>query len=343
MLSLKGNMKVSVVIPTRNRLKDLTKLIDCLVSQTFQPFEVLIVDASDIPLTKHDLPVYAPIKLIQSIPSVCIQRNKGMDQALGTHILFCDDDLTFSENYLAELRAFLVNHPLEGAVTGLWQQLDANEEWQSFYLPNSFAHLCFTWLFGHSLWGPIDQLKPLAIFKPLYTLLLRFYKKKGNSISKAGWPINSQFGQGNFKVAVTSLGSALIKIDWLSDIRYDEVLDPHGYGDNYEVCLKLPSEKSINVIRDCRVLHHHSKANRATSLVATYRRVLALNYFLKTKSLNKHPRVFFYWSVLGHLLEAFLSFNFQRSAVFFKVLYKCILGRNPYEKGFKAGKTRIIP
>lgn len=37
-------MRVSVIIPTYFRKKDLAELLECLLSQTYRPFEVIIVD-----------------------------------------------------------------------------------------------------------------------------------------------------------------------------------------------------------------------------------------------------------------------------------------------------------
>jgi glycosyltransferase involved in cell wall biosynthesis len=37
-------MRISVIIPTYFRKKDLAELFECLLAQTYKPFEVIVVD-----------------------------------------------------------------------------------------------------------------------------------------------------------------------------------------------------------------------------------------------------------------------------------------------------------
>src|SRR5262245_62085864 len=105
---------ISVVIPTRNRPASLARTVAALRAQTCAPREVIIVDASDSPVEPavagHQPlpfpPLPFPIVWLRTPRGVCHQRNVGIQQAGGTHVLLCDDDMEPPADYLQKLLAF---------------------------------------------------------------------------------------------------------------------------------------------------------------------------------------------------------------------------------------------
>jgi glucosyl-dolichyl phosphate glucuronosyltransferase len=112
-------MQFSIVIPTRNRSKDLYELLTSLIAQDFQSYEVVIIDDSstqscDIKINN----LLATFKKIgKSIKYVkgCGDglpraRNIGLDKSKGDAILFLDDDVVLESEVLSTINNFFVNH-----------------------------------------------------------------------------------------------------------------------------------------------------------------------------------------------------------------------------------------
>lgn len=333
------SVNVSIVIPTRNRASSLNRLLQSIELQSVVPSEIIIVDSSDDDIDSQVSSTTAPQKLIKSQPSVCIQRNIGIEASKGKYILLCDDDIELPSSYIKETTEFLENNPSEGVITGTWSQIHEGK-WTTEYPIKSFGKLFYYWLFGLGIWSSLDSVKSPFIFRPICRSLETFYRRKGNYITKAGWPVNTQYNSPVYKVAVNTLGSSLIRASWLDNVRYDEVLDPHGYGDNYGVCIDFKVKQPINIFTELIVKHHHSKANRATTIVATYRRLLALHLFISTNErFNRLNRMYFVWSAFGRLLEAIMIRDFTLSKSYFRAFWKIVFRTNPYLKGGRA----IVP
>lgn len=92
----KNRPKVSVVIPTHNRPELLPRAVQSVLKQTFQDFEIIIVDDGSTTPAKQALRAF-------SDPRICIirheqsrgggaTRNSGIEVAQGEFIVFLDDD-----------------------------------------------------------------------------------------------------------------------------------------------------------------------------------------------------------------------------------------------------------
>lgn len=92
-------LKVSVIIPTYNRCKDLRECLDSLFNVTNKPYEVIVVDSCSIDGTERLKDCY-PIKFI-SIQEKNIEkaRNVGISVARGNVVFFLDDDVVIDRNW----------------------------------------------------------------------------------------------------------------------------------------------------------------------------------------------------------------------------------------------------
>jgi len=95
-------MKVSVIIPTFNRFKLISRAIDSVLSQTIKPFEIIVVDdgSSDNTSTfiKNN---YKSVKLIkQNNLGVSKARNVGIKNSSGNWIALLDSDDEWKNNKL---------------------------------------------------------------------------------------------------------------------------------------------------------------------------------------------------------------------------------------------------
>ena len=96
--------KVSVIVTTYNRKEYLTETIQSILNQTFQDFELIVVDnysAYDFfALMKN----FESEKIIsfqnQNNGVIAVNRNFGIKQAIGEYVAFCDDDDIWIKNKL---------------------------------------------------------------------------------------------------------------------------------------------------------------------------------------------------------------------------------------------------
>ncbi len=343
------NQTLSIVIPTYNRPQILIKTLSALAKQTYPINETLVVDSSSVKLDPADLKRRFPmlhICYIESEASVCIQRNKGIQRAKSNWIFLCDDDVEAPPDYIAKLMCWLSDHPGEGAVTGLFKQRDEQGQWQVEYSPKSFKKLVWQFVFQSSIWGRLNHIRSPLLGKPFFAYLSHFYARRANDLSLAGWPLITQWQGSYIKTTVYTLGASIVKRDWLNQSPFDEVLDANGIGDNYGVALGFPKDKRINILKDAYVYHHKSTQNRMAACQSNFRRVLALDYFMRT-----HPRfswgnrIAFKWSLIGHLLIHLSTRNGPEAKATWKAMRLVLLGRNPYliasKKGEKVCQVQI--
>jgi GT2 family glycosyltransferase len=99
--------KVSVVIPSFRRRKNLLRVLDDLVRQTHQPIEVFVVDASptEDQLTKIELaryPSWLRYEVANQQGNVSRQRNQVLPKCTGEIVLFLDDDVEFEPHLIVD-------------------------------------------------------------------------------------------------------------------------------------------------------------------------------------------------------------------------------------------------
>ncbi|MCK4820736.1 glycosyltransferase [bacterium] len=108
---------VSVIIPTFNRAHFVKEAIDSVLSQTYQNFEIIVVDDGSTDDTKH---VLIPCKdkiiyIYQENQGGAAVRNTGIKHAKGKYIAFLDsDDLWFPQKL--EKQVNVLNNQKEYAV-----------------------------------------------------------------------------------------------------------------------------------------------------------------------------------------------------------------------------------
>lgn len=102
------SVKVSVIIPVFNAEKRLRKCIESMLKQTFDDFELLLINDGSHDRSGAICDAYAQkdnrIKVFhKENGGVSSARNLGLKVAKGAYIVFCDADDWVSEHYLADL------------------------------------------------------------------------------------------------------------------------------------------------------------------------------------------------------------------------------------------------
>ncbi|MFX1573980.1 MAG: glycosyltransferase family 2 protein [Promethearchaeota archaeon] len=106
-----NNKLVSVIIPTYNRSSFIKETINSVINQTYQNFEILIIDdgstdnTKDIVLSFNDQRIQYIYQEHSGFPAVV--RNTGMKIAKGEYIAFLDsDDLWFPQKLEKQIKLF---------------------------------------------------------------------------------------------------------------------------------------------------------------------------------------------------------------------------------------------
>lgn len=111
----------SLIVATRDRDAELSRLLNSLTLQACRRFELLVVDQNP---DDRVLRVLAPyhdrldIRHTRSKPGVSVARNEGIRQARGTLLAFPDDDCWYPEGLLERVEDRFRQHPEIGALTG---------------------------------------------------------------------------------------------------------------------------------------------------------------------------------------------------------------------------------
>lgn len=336
-------MKVSVIIPTRNRPEAIQKALLSLQRQTLQPDEIIVVDSSDDKGYAQKIKSQyssLPVKWMDAPASVCVQRNIGIRAASGDWILLCDDDIIFADDYLQKLVGYAKANPQCGALAGRLLQEERNQ-WTSEYPVKNFLDLLWRFIFQLSIWGDLSSVKTSLLNKPLLLLINKFYQKRDNGFTLSGWPLITSWSE-VFQTSIYSLGANLIRREWLLQSPYDEVLDKSGIGDNYGVALGFPQHRAIHVLSSTVAHHARATQNRLVKPIAYYRRIMALHYFIKRSgNFPKSTPFFFIWSLMGNAI----MYSFKRDREMYKATKKAMIliskNKNPYWIAYLKGQKIV--
>jgi glycosyltransferase involved in cell wall biosynthesis len=126
---VQGILKISIIIPTRNRPKSLENLLLSILQQTRIPDEVIVVDDSDTNETEKLIRDNHRVFLSNGIAleylrgnrenrSISAARNLGAAESIGEIIFFIDDDVILYKNYIEEILKTYEEYPRVKGVQG---------------------------------------------------------------------------------------------------------------------------------------------------------------------------------------------------------------------------------
>jgi glycosyltransferase involved in cell wall biosynthesis len=128
---------VSVVIATYNRAKFLTETIESILQQSFQDYELLVVDDGSMDDTKRNLKPYETRLryLHQENRGPSAARNLGVRHARAPWIAIQDSDDLCAPNHLQTLYGYVKAHPTCGMVFANGDYLGGREHDRDTIIP----------------------------------------------------------------------------------------------------------------------------------------------------------------------------------------------------------------
>lgn len=106
-------MIISVIIPTKNEEVNIGRLLKSLASQSFNKFEVIVVDNYSNDRTLQIAKKYTR-KVYRYGPERSAQRNFGLQKAKGKYVLFLDADMQLKKHILKECLEKIKNKKISG-------------------------------------------------------------------------------------------------------------------------------------------------------------------------------------------------------------------------------------
>ena len=125
---------ISVIIPTYNRAKLLQRAMKSVLNQTFQDFELIVVDVGSTDNTKKVVSEYEEVKYVyqENSGGAAKPKNTGIKIAQGEYIAILDDDDEWLPTKLEKQVKFLEENP-EIDVVGCNYLINGGKEYK---IPN---------------------------------------------------------------------------------------------------------------------------------------------------------------------------------------------------------------
>lgn len=273
-------MKISVVIPTYNRVKLLERCLDSMLVQTKKPVEVIVVDngtnneTKDMVMEKKNVFERENIRLLyiknNRENSVCIARNIGVTYSSGNVVAFVDDDAYIDKNHYAEIaKVYIENNKARGVagITSHKNYMDASN--------NLFRRFFFL-----SRTGTDDSCKVLPSHEHIMPLVKQ-------DIISCEW----------LHGCSSYLKTVLCEIPW------DEKLKKYCCDDDtdlsYRVFKKYPG--SLFLAPAARIFHAYEGERQQPKERVFMRHVYSVYLFYKNIDQTLVNKFIFIWSKIGYL------------------------------------------
>ena len=263
-----------IVIPTKNRLKELTNTLNFLNLNKFFFKKIIIVDASNLEIKKKIKKAISNynlnIKLVNSQPSTCIQRNIGFNFLENEkHIMFLDDDNIFYEDAFHKMEIFLKKN-------------------------KNFVGVAFNQIYNYQ-YNFLDKLKKNFIFNKI-----GIYNSENGGFSKSGW--QSKFINFNKDSIVQWLPTRAViyKSNEIKNLRFENKLGVYGYLEDLDFSLELKKRGNLWVCS--RAKYTHDQSINRSGFKFGKKEVKNRYYIVKKYGLNKN---LFFITLLAKIILTF--------------------------------------
>lgn len=273
-------LTVSVIIPTKNRPKDLEITIQSLLRQTVAPSELVIVDQSDsseskarvFELLERREPSFAAMQVIYchdpAIRSGAEARNHAMDMARSGIYLFLDDDVELEPGFIEELVQTYEEWPQAAGVSGIVT---------NYGRPRLLMR---AWIAVFER-GPFEDDR-----QSIYWDAARLC--------------------GSAPIRVTRFTGALMsfRASAVRTHRFDDNLVGVSDGEDVDFCVRLGRDAMLFIAPKVRLAHHHSRSERLQDHWVRRRARATAFLFHKNWKNGLRSRLCYWWLVCGYGLIA---------------------------------------
>ena len=274
--------EISVIIPTYKRYEDLIETLQSLNNQSRLPDEVIIFDESPANELRKVIRIRNfsyPLKYVWShskFRSLARSRNKANKLAKGRIIVFLDDDVVLSPDYLERVMRFFRDNPHVKGVTGLI----------------------------------INQTKFSKIYQMLNMIFLRPHKTKVPVVQRSFIPTSPKIMKTTVVEWLSGCNMAYRR-EVLESMDFDWRLLKYSYSEDVDFSFRVYKkygEGSLWLLSDAKLIHNHSPSGRLLGFrLEAHRRIVNMYMLYKHFGDTKLNILVFLWWNLGEILEQVLG------------------------------------
>ena len=125
-------VKYSVVIPLYNKAEYIERTLKSVLTQSFQNFEVIVVDdgSTDDSLRAARQAASGKVRIIaQKNQGTAVARNTGIEHAAGEYIAFLDADDEWKRNYLETIDTLTERYPQSDIFVTAYRVVMGNDKY----------------------------------------------------------------------------------------------------------------------------------------------------------------------------------------------------------------------
>ncbi len=159
------NILFSVIIPTYNRDGIIGRAIESVLAQTYQNWELIIVDDGSTDNTREIVESYKDDRIRyfwKENEERSIARNYGIDKAKGAYISFLDDDDYYLPEFLATFHKSIIENNIPFAAFTCFEYTENNGVKSKNNIPVSILNNPVKYL-----WEIQTSIRPFAIHKDI--------------------------------------------------------------------------------------------------------------------------------------------------------------------------------
>ena len=274
-------MRLSIIIPTKDRPKKLLRLIQKLKKYKFFFNEIIIVDSSDKINNKYikkKLTLIDPtIKLVNSKPSISYQRNLGIKKTKknNNYFMFLDDDIFFKDDSFKNMKKFIKRNDYIGYSFNL-----SGENKSSFY----------------------DKLKKSKLSKKF-----GIYDGRIGAVSPSGW--HSKIINVKKDTEVDWLPTRAVVYKSNLKLNFDNFFSGYSYLEDLDFSFRARKKGKLVIVKEA--VYFHKNFIERKSFEFGKKELINRYYFVKKNKLNL---LSFLISTLIFIFLNLLNLRLQRFA-----------------------------
>ena len=326
-------MKVSIIIPTRNRTHNLAKLLKDIEKQTEKPDEIIIVVYYKDNETKeflNRLITNLPVKYVKTDGGSCKSRNRGIKEASGDIIIFLDDDNILEKNYIMNTKKIFKNNNINVIGGYTFDIVDLTTPW--FIKRGEFKHICnnkddkffMTIIMEISKKYP-DYCNELnKKHKILAYSLTRFLRNFFKILILQEWPKKGIILPSGYRSEMPDIKNlkGLKKVEWIGSgnfavrkkvinkFQFNEDLELLHYAlaEDLELSARMGKDYEIFISPDLKLFHLRSIDGIKINQRQRFKSIVVNFYIISSLRGNKFA---YWWSIIGIIISRIFTLPFS--------------------------------